>query len=82
MSSTVFVSNLPFKFNEDTVKNHFYYSATIEKVVMVRNEENSSYGMAFIKVRNPKEAEKLVKKHDKTVIGDRMISVRVADEDV
>ena len=78
----MFVTNLPFDFSEKKIKEHFYFSATIQRIEMVKNQENSSYGMCFIKVKDPKEAERLVKKHDKTLVDGRMISVKIADEDL
>lgn len=78
--STLYVGNLPYRLNEQAVKEHFASFTQVKSVRLLRDRKTGKRkGFGFIEVP-VKETDKVIQKFNDSEFEDRTLKVRVAKD--
>jgi RNA recognition motif-containing protein len=75
----IYVGNLSYSTNEDTLRNEFGKHGTVEEVTIIMDRETGrSRGFAFVTMSNPQEATAAMEAINGTDIDGRNVNVNEA----
>ncbi|KAJ3220713.1 Glycine-rich RNA-binding protein 4, mitochondrial [Clydaea vesicula] len=81
MTSKVFVGNLSWNTNEESLRSHFsQYGDVTDAVVLTDRETGRSRGFGFVTFSSSEEAEKAVQEMNEQELDGRQIRVNLANE--
>lgn len=78
--TTLYIGNLPYRVNEQAVKDHFAKETQVKSVRLLRDRKTGKRkGFGFIEVLS-KEVDKVVEKFNDSEFEDRTLKVRIAKD--
>lgn len=78
--TTLYIGNLPYKVNEDAIKDHFENVGYVQSVRLMRDRKTGKRkGFGFVEVASS-DAKKMVDKLNDTEFEERTLKVRFAKE--
>jgi len=79
MQNKLYIGNLPFSADEDTMKNHFSEAGTVTSVnIIVDRDTNRSKGFGFVEMSSDEEAAKAIELFDGKELDGRALKVNIA----
>lgn len=79
MGKKLYVGNLPFNVNDDSLADHFSQSGTVESAkVIIDRETGRSRGFAFVEMSTDEEAQAAIEKFNNQDFDGRSITVNEA----
>ena len=79
MDVKLYVGNLSYQTNEDTLRTLFSQAGTVDSVALILDRDtHQSKGFAFVEMNTQAEAEKAISMFNGYSFGDRQLTVNIA----